>query len=85
MALNLGNLAFEAAQRLKHTEDWQIIVKALEEQMGKLMHAAIETGDLKSCGYAQGVRDVFCALWVMEAGADAPQRATQKPPLRAKY
>jgi len=85
MALNLGSNAFDAGQRLKHTEDWKIIVGALEEHMGKLMHAAIETGAADSCGYARGVRDVFCALWVMEAGADAPQRSTQKPSIKAKY
>ena len=85
MGLNLGSLAFDAAQRLKNTEDWKVVMKALEEQMGRMAHAAIEASTADACGYARGVRDTFCALWVMEAGADAPQRATQKPPIRAKY
>lgn len=85
MALSLGPVAFEAGQRLKHTEDWQIIMKALEEQMGKQMHAAVDTAAPDMCGYARGVRDVYCALWTMEAGQDAPQRASQKPPVRSKY
>ena len=85
MALNLGSNAFDAAQRLKNSEDWKIITAALEEQMGRLMHAAMETGALDACGYARGVRDVYCALWVMEAGSDAPQRASQKPAVKARY
>ena len=85
MALSLGPIAFEAGQRLKHTEDWQIIMKALEEQMGRLMHTAIEQSTGEACGYARGVRDVYCALWVIEAGSDAPVRSTQKPPVRARY
>lgn len=86
MALNLGSPAFEAAQRLKHTEDWKIIVDAMVDQTTKLMHAAVETGSPDHCGYARGVRDVLWAMQVMEAGADAPLRATQKPALRSgKY
>lgn len=85
MALSLGAQAFEAAQHLKHTEDWQIIVSALSEQMGRLMHAAVESGDPRACGYANGVRDVLWAMEVMEAGTNAPQRATQKPVLKNRY
>jgi hypothetical protein len=66
-----GPLAFEAAQRLKHTEDWKIILAALSEQMGRLAHSAIETGLPDHCGYARGVRDTLWALEVMEAGIDA--------------
>jgi hypothetical protein len=85
MAINLGSNAFDAAQRLKHTEDWKIVMSALEETMGKMMHSAIETSSPDTCGYARGVRDIYHALWTMEAGQDAPQRASQKPPVRAKY
>ena len=85
MALNLGSAAFEAAQRLKNTEDWRVVVDALADQMGRLMHSAIESGDIRGCGYAHGVRDVLWALEVMEAGAGAPQRATQKPVVKARY
>jgi len=84
MALNLGAEAFEAAQRLKNTEDWKIIVSALAEQMGRLMHAAIESAEPKNCGYAHGVRDVLWALEVMEAQNPA-QRSSQKPTVKARY
>jgi len=83
--LNLGSEAFEAAQRLKNTEDWKIIVGALAEQMGKLAHVALDTGEKDHCGYARGVRDVLWAFEVMEAGVNAPQRATQKPTIKARY
>ena len=85
MALNLGPQAFEAAQRLKNTEDWKVVVGALAEQMGRLMHSAIESGETDHCGYARGVRDVLWAFEVMEAGALAPQRATQRPVVKARY
>jgi hypothetical protein len=85
MPLNLGSQAFEAAQRLKNTEDWKVIVAALSEQMGRLMHSAIETNEADHCGYARGVRDVLWAFEVMEAGATAPQRATQRPTVKTRY
>lgn len=83
--INLGAHAFDAAQRLKNTDDWQVIMGALAEQMGRLMHAAVESADSKTCGYAHGVRDVLWAFEVMEAGTNAPQRVTQKPIVKAKY
>lgn len=84
--LNLGSNAFDAAQRLKNTEDWKIITEALEEQMGKMLHVAADSADPVICGYARAIRDVYHALWVMEAppGA-APQRAAAKPPVKARY
>jgi hypothetical protein len=85
MALNLGPEAFEAAQRLKNTSDWQVIVAALAEQMGRLMHAAVESAEPMNCGYAHGVRDVLWAFEVMEAGPNAPQRVTQKPTIKSRY
>jgi hypothetical protein len=53
--------------------------------MGKLMHSAIESGEPMTCGYAHGIRDVLWAFEVMEAGANAPQRTTQKPLVKARY
>jgi hypothetical protein len=81
MSLSLGSQAFDAAQRLKHTEDWRVLMGALSEQMGRLMHSAVETATPENCGYARGVRDVLWCFEIMEAGPNAPSRATIKPTL----
>jgi hypothetical protein len=79
MSLSLGAQAFDAAQRLRLTEDWRVLMTALSEQTGRLMHAAVESATPENCGYARGVRDVLWAFEIMEAGPNAPSRATIKP------
>lgn len=68
MSLILGSAAFDAISRLKGSDEWRAFKLALSEQMGKFMHAAIETGDSDACGYARGLRDVVWAIDVIEAG-----------------
>jgi hypothetical protein len=77
--LNLGSEAFDALQRLKNTEDWRTLREAMQEKMSALMHNAIESGTADNCGYARGIRDVVWALEIIEAGPNAPSRATVKP------
>jgi hypothetical protein len=84
LSLNLGSAAFDAAQRLKHTEDWKLVVTALSEQASRLVHAAVETASPENCGYARGVRDVLWAFEIMEAGPNAPSRATVKPAINMR-
>lgn len=80
MSLNLGPVAFSAIQSLKNSSDWQAVKGVLKEQMGKYMHAAVESGPgvhcQDACGYARAFRDL---LWTIEIIEASPQQLRQKP------
>ena len=48
--------------------------------MGKFMHAAIESGNQKDCGYACAVRDLVVFIEVAEAPT-APRKSKPVPSL----
>ena len=81
MSLNLGPVAFEAVSQLKHTPEWRAFKSALQDQMSKLMHAAVDVGDAAACGYARALRDVVWAIEVIEAGPGQGVVAAKSKPL----
>jgi hypothetical protein len=74
----LGAHTFDAAKRLKNSEDWQAILAGLHEQTAKLMHNAIASAAADACGYARGVRDVLNTLEILESD-NAVVRKVQQP------